>query len=140
MKRLTVPVALSVWLVFGGVTVGIADSPQAVKPSGERNVEAIALEWFGRMRTGQIDRAQLTDRYSDQLTSEMVEATSRYLQKYQYGASPLGTKVLQVHKIGDQTFYVVKIRFPRGDAASLLFGFNANGKITGISLLGMAGD
>jgi hypothetical protein len=29
--------------------------------------------------------------------------------------------------------------FPRGDAASLLFGFNAKNQITGVSLLSMAG-
>jgi len=42
--------------------------------------------------------------------------------------------------IGEQTFYVVKLVFPRGDAASLLLGFNAESKITGISLMSMAGD
>jgi hypothetical protein len=41
---------------------------------------------------------------------------------------------------GEQTFYVVKLVFPRGDAASLLFGFNAEGKITGIGIMSMAGD
>jgi len=34
----------------------------------------------------------------------------------------------------------VKFIFPRGDAASLLFGFDAEGKITGIGVEGMAGD
>jgi hypothetical protein len=34
----------------------------------------------------------------------------------------------------------VKLTFPRGDAASRLFGFNAEGKITGIALMSMAGD
>ena len=42
--------------------------------------------------------------------------------------------------IGEQTFYVVKLVFPRGDAASLLLGLNAQRKITGISLMSMAGD
>jgi hypothetical protein len=41
---------------------------------------------------------------------------------------------------GPQTLHVVKIVFPRGDAASLMMGFNADGKITGISLMSMAGD
>jgi hypothetical protein len=35
---------------------------------------------------------------------------------------------------------VVKILYPRGDAASLLIGLNTEGKITGISFLSMAGD
>jgi hypothetical protein len=47
---------------------------------------------------------------------------------------------LQTRAIGEQKFYVVKIVFPRGDAASLLFGFDAQGKIAGISLMSMTGD
>jgi hypothetical protein len=41
---------------------------------------------------------------------------------------------------GEQRFYLVKLHFPRGDAASLLFGFNAEGKVTGIGIMSMAGD
>jgi hypothetical protein len=47
---------------------------------------------------------------------------------------------LRTRTIGEQTFYDVKLTFPRGDAASLLFGFNVEGKITGIALMSMAGD
>jgi hypothetical protein len=90
------------------------------------------------MRTGQIDRAQLTPQYSAQLTGDVVQTTSAYLQKYKYGASPIGARILRTRAIGDQTFYDVKLTSPRGDAASLLFGFDENGKITGIAL--MAGD
>ncbi|MGA8198136.1 MAG: hypothetical protein WB902_32790 [Acetobacteraceae bacterium] len=42
--------------------------------------------------------------------------------------------------IDDQTFYLMKLMFPRGDATSLLFGFNSAGKITGIGVESMAGD
>jgi hypothetical protein len=48
--------------------------------------------------------------------------------------------VLQTRESGSQTFHVVKIVFPRGDAASLMMGFSTEGKITGVSLLSMAGD
>jgi hypothetical protein len=34
----------------------------------------------------------------------------------------------------------VKIYFPRGDAASLMIGLNSDDKITGLSLMSMAGD
>jgi hypothetical protein len=64
----------------------------------------------------------------------------RPVKEYEYGASPTGAQVLKTRTIGEQTFYVVKLVFPRGDAASLLLGFNAEGKITGISLMSMAGD
>ena len=40
----------------------------------------------------------------------------------------------------NQKFYLVKFIFPRGDAASLLFGFDAEGKITGIGVESMAGE
>jgi len=47
---------------------------------------------------------------------------------------------LQSRTIADQNFYLVKLVFPRGDAASLLIGFDAEGKITGIDFISMAGD
>jgi len=42
--------------------------------------------------------------------------------------------------MADQTFYLVKLIFPRGDAASLLIGFDTQGKIIGINFTSMAGD
>jgi hypothetical protein len=35
---------------------------------------------------------------------------------------------------------MVKLLFPRGDAASILFGLDPQGKITAISIVTMAGD
>jgi hypothetical protein len=35
---------------------------------------------------------------------------------------------------------MVKLIFPRGDAAALLIGFDAQGKITGINHMSMPGD
>jgi hypothetical protein len=103
-------------------------------------VETLALEWFAQMQTGQIDRTQLAADYSAQLTDDAVQAMSRYLKEYKYGTSPTSAQVLKTRTIEEQTFYVVKLVFPRGDAASLLLGFNAEGKITGITLMSMAGD
>jgi hypothetical protein len=57
-----------------------------------------------------------------------------------YGASPRSAEILQSRSIGDQTFHLIKFHFPRGDAASLLFGFDAEGKIAGIALTMLAGD
>jgi hypothetical protein len=67
-----------------------------------------------------------------------VQAMSHQLN--QYGASPLRAEIMQKRAIDTQTFYQVKLIFPRGDAASLLFGFNAEGKITGIGIMSMPGD
>jgi hypothetical protein len=90
------------------------------------------------MRTGQIDRMQLEARYNAHLTEDAVQGMSRFLKAYEYGASPLGAHIVRTHSADDQTFHVVKLVFPRGDAANLLFGFDRAGKITGISLLGVA--
>jgi hypothetical protein len=106
----------------------------------EKSVEAIALQWFEQMRTGHIDRTQLTAEYSTQLTDDAVQKMSAYLNEYKYGASPTGAQILRTRTIGEQAFYDVKLTFPRGDAASLLFGFTTGGKITGIALMSMAGD
>jgi hypothetical protein len=126
------------------LATGIVATPAAVQaqPSAltQKSVEAIALQWFAQMRTGQIDRTQLTAEYSAQLTDDAVKKMSTYLNEYKYGASPTGAQILRTRTIGEQTFYDVKLTFPRGDAASLLFGFNTEGKITGIALMSMAGD
>jgi hypothetical protein len=138
--RLPVVITLFAALLTGSVAAALAGSPPPSSVPTENSVETLALEWFAKMRTGQIDRTQLAADYSAQLTDDAVQAMSRYLKEYEYGASPTGAQVLKTRTIGAQAFYVVKLVFPRGDAASLLLGFNAEGKITGISLMSMAGD
>jgi hypothetical protein len=138
--RLLVVITLIAALLTGSVAAAVAASPPSSGVPTEKSAETLALEWFAQMRTGQIDRTQLAADYNAQLTDDAVQAMSRYLKKYEYGASPTGAQVLKTRTIGEQTFYVVKLVFPRGDAASLLLGFNAEGKITGISLMSMAGD
>jgi hypothetical protein len=138
--RLPVVITLLAALLTGSVAAALAGSPPPSSVPTEDSVETLALEWFAKMRTGQIDRTQLAADYGAQLTDDAVQAMSRYLKEYEYGASPTGAQVLKTRKVGEQTFYVVKLVFPRGDAASLLLGFNAEGKITGISLMSMAGD
>jgi hypothetical protein len=103
-------------------------------------VQKLAIEWFDRMRTGEIDRTQLTADFSAQLTDATIRATSRYLQARDYVASPATAKLVDTNTTGDETFYVVKLFFPRGNVASLRIGFDADGKISDISLLSAAGD
>jgi hypothetical protein len=138
--RLPVVITLVASLLTGSVAAALAGSPSPSSVRTESSVEALALEWFAQMQTGQIDRTQLAADYSAQLTDDAVQAMSRYLKEYKYGASPTGAQVLKIRTIGEQTFYMVKLVFPRGDAASLLLGFNAQGEITGISLMSLAGD
>ncbi len=104
------------------------------------SMEGLVLHWFAQMHAGQIDRMQLSPEYSAHLSDDAVQELSHFLKQYQFGTSPTGAQILRRHSAGDQTFCVAKILFPRGDAASFLFGFNKQGKITGISLMSMAGD
>jgi hypothetical protein len=127
-------------LLVGGATTALAGPPTSAAERTDSSVESLALEWFGRMQSGQIDRTQMTPDYSAQLTDDVVRDLSKHLKEDNYGASPTGAKILRTKSAGDQTFYVVKLIFPRGDAASLLIGLNTEGKITGISFLSMAGD
>ncbi len=108
-------------------------------PSGTR-LEGLVLHWFAQMHAGQIDRMQLAPEYSAHLTDDAVQQMSRFLQEYHFGASPVGARILRRDKSGDQTFALAKVLLPRGAAASFLFGFNQQGKITGVSLMSMAGD
>ena len=101
-------------------------------------MQDLTLEWFTRMQAGQFDRTQYASAYSAQLTDGAVLQMSHRLNEY--GAAPKGVEIVHSRKAGDQTFHLVKFLFPRGDAASVLFGFDAAGKITGIAITGMAGD
>jgi hypothetical protein len=126
------------------LTGRIAGRPlHPLAPTGARTpegVEALALHWFAQMRSGKIDRSQLAPEYDAHLTDHAVEQMSRYLKAYEFGHLPLEAHVVNSRESGSQAFHVVKIHFPRGDAASLLMGLNSDGKITGISLMSMAGD
>jgi hypothetical protein len=126
------------------LTGSIAGRPlHANSPSGARKhapVEALALRWFADMREGKINRSELAPEYDAHLTDHAVERMSHYLKRYQFGHLPLEARVVRSRQGEKQTFHVVKIHFPRGDAASFLMGFNHEGKITGITLMSMAGD
>ena len=97
----------------------------------------LALKWFKDMQAGQFD-PQYAPASSAQLTDEAVQQMSLLLNHY--GASPEEAEIMQSRAAGDQTFHVVKFLFPRGDATSILFGFDMAGKITGVAVRSLAGD
>jgi hypothetical protein len=131
-------IILAVALSIACIAAGLADpAPPAGVPT-EDGMRAFALEWFARMQAGKIDRTQYTPAYAAQLTDDAVQAMSHHLNEY--GASPLRAEIMQKRSVDNQTFYQVKLVFPRGDATSLLFGFDAEGKITGVAIMSMAGD
>jgi len=133
-------VALAIALLAGRAEAALAAPPPTASVRTNSSVEAVALKWFDSMQTGQIDRTQLSADYNAQLTDQAVQGMSRYLKDHDYGVSPKRAEVLQTRTVGEQTFYVVKLLFARGDAGSLLLGFDAQGKISAITLLSMAGD
>jgi hypothetical protein len=104
----------------------------------DEDAAAFALQWYAQMQAGKFDRSQYTADYGAQLTPEAVQAMSQHLN--QYRASPLRAEIMKKRLVEGQTFYLVKFIFPRGDAATLLFGFDTAGKITGIGVESMAGD
>jgi hypothetical protein len=125
-------------LLSSSVTAVLADPTASANAPAAENVKALALRWYTQMQAGQLDRTQLTAAYSAQLTDDAVRQMSSHVNLY--GASPTSAEILRAGTIADQKFYLVKLIFPRGDAASLLIGFDAQGKITGINLMSMAGD
>ena len=137
MKRFR-GILLAVTLSIATTAAGLADpTPPAGVPT-EDGMKAFALQWFAQMQTGKIDRTQYAAAYGAQLTDDAVQAMSRHLNEY--GASPLRAEIIQKRSVDNQTLYKGKLIFPRGDAASLLFGFDVEGKITGVAIMSMAGD
>jgi hypothetical protein len=125
--------------LVAALTVGpIAPASTDTAPAAEASVTAWTMQWFEEMQAGRTDRSQYAPTYRAQITDDAVTEMSHALNKY--GASPLRAEIVQTRNSGEQTFYVVKFVFPRGDATSMLFGFDAAGKITGVGIGGMAGD
>jgi hypothetical protein len=120
------------------VTSAFADPAAPPGVPSEDSMKVLALRWFAELQAGKIDRTQYTAAYGAQLTDDAVQAMSHQLN--QYGASPMRAEIMQKRTIDDQIFYRVKLIFPRGDAASLLFGFDTEGKITGVVVMSLAGD
>jgi hypothetical protein len=132
MNRLFMTAALVASLSFGSLAQGEQAPP--VDPNSADSVKAFALDWFERLQAGQIDRAQMTVTLSKTLTDQSVEEMSRYLKSY---GPATGDEIAQNRRIEDQTFYVVKLFLQRGDALSLLIGFDDGGKITGVTFPSM---
>jgi len=132
-------IMLTAVLLFGGVSAPLSDPLRpAASALVDGDVTAFALHVFAQLQAGQIDRSQLTKEYSAHLADAEVRELAHKLNEY--GASPIGAEVMRRHATDDQTLYLVKLLFPRGDAAAMLLGLNADGKITGVSMLSMAGD
>jgi hypothetical protein len=136
--RRCVGIVLAVALIVRAVSVAFSNPAPQASARSEESVKALALQWFAEMEAGQIDRSQLESKYSAQLTDDAVQAMSRQLKRY--GASPTSAQILRTRSFNDQTIYLVKLVFPRGDAAAMLVGFDTDGKITGIDFVSMAGD
>jgi hypothetical protein len=138
MRRFAAMMMLAAALLTGSVVAAPAEPPQPFGVPTEDAVKALALRWYTQMQAGQLDRSQLNAAYSAQLTDDAVQAMAHNVNLY--GASPTSAAILHSRKMADQRFYLVKLIFPRGDAASLLIGFDAQGKITGLSFASVAGD
>jgi hypothetical protein len=131
-------IILAVALSVAIVAAGLADPTPPTGVPTEDGMKALALQWFAQMQAGKIDRTQYTAAYGAQLTDDAVQVMSHHLNEY--GAAPIRAEIMQKRSVDNQTFYKVKLIFPRGDAASLLFGFDVEGKITGVAIMSMAGD
>jgi hypothetical protein len=132
MNRLLTIVAVVGSLSFGSLAQGEPALP--IDPSSADSVKVLALDWFARLQAGQIDRTRMTSALSRALTDDSVEEMSRYLKAY---GPATGDEITQNRRIEDQTFYVVKLFLQRGDALSLLIGFDDGGKITGVTFPSM---
>ena len=125
-------------LTVGPVAGARAEEAPAVATPTGAPLTAWAMQWFTEAMAGRTDRSQYAPAFAPQVTDEAVARMAHDLNEY--GAPPLRAEIVKTKKDGDQTFAIVKFVFPRGDATSLVFGFDAAGKITGIAVGGMAGD
>ncbi len=137
LRRIGLALLVVLLAVAPVATVRADETPVVATPTGAP-LTTWAMQWFAEAMTGRTDRSQYAPAFAPQVTDEAVARISHDLNHY--GAAPLRAEIVQTKKEGDQTFTVLKFVFPRGDATSLLFGFDAAGKITGIAVGGLAGD
>jgi hypothetical protein len=125
-------------LAVSPLAVANADeTPTAGAPTDE-TLTTWAKHWITEVMAGRTDRSQYAPAFAPQVTEAAVVRMAHDLNAY--GAAPLRAEIVQTKKEGDQTFTTIKFIFSRGDATSLMFGFDAAGKITGIAIGAMAGD
>jgi hypothetical protein len=130
-------------LAAGPGTVALAgEAPPVATSSGApltgSALTTWAMHWFTEMMAGRTDRSQYSASFAPEVTDQAVAGIAHDLNRY--GAAPMRAEIVQTKADGDQTFATIKFVFPRGDATSLLFGFDAAGKITGVAPGGIAGD
>jgi hypothetical protein len=133
-RRFAQEALLATLLLVGSLAFVLGDEAPSVDPRSSDSVKAFALQWFGHLQAGQIDRTQMTTALSDNLTDNAVKEMARYLKSYGPAARD---EIVETRKIQDQTFYVVKLLLQRGDALTLLIGFDDKGKVTGITFPSM---
>jgi hypothetical protein len=134
MKRQFAQAVLLAALSAGFLAFAFADQTAPVDPKSGDSVKAFALELFAQLQNGRVDRGQMTASLSAHLTKDAVQEMARYLKSYGQAARD---EITQSRKIENQTFYVVKFLLERGDALSMLIGFDEAGKITGITFPSM---
>jgi len=137
LRRLALPLLIASLVAAQLATTHADEMPTAAAPDGAA-LTTWAMHWFTEIMAGRTDRLQYAPAFAPQVTDEAVARIAHDLNAY--GAEPLRAEIVQTNKDGDQTFAILKFVFPRGDATSLLFGFDAAGKVTGIAVGGMAGD
>ena len=137
LRRIGFALLIAMFAVGPVATPCADETPPDGMPTGAA-LTTWAMHWFTEMMAGRTDRSQYAPAFAPQVTDEAVARISHDLNAY--GAAPLRAEIVQTKKEGDQTFAILKFVFPRGDATSLLFGFDASGKVTGVAVGGMAGD
>jgi hypothetical protein len=120
--------------VTGAAAPALLDRARHVGPGSSDDVKVFALQWFEHLQAGQLDRTQMTAALSENLTDDAVEEMSRFLKSY---GPATRDEIIENRKINDQAFYFLKLFLQRGDAVTLLFGFDEDGKITGVTFPSM---
>jgi hypothetical protein len=131
-------VLLIALFVVGASALARADETPPAGPPTSESLATWAMHWITEVMAGRTDRSQYAPAFAPQVTDAAVARMAHDLNAY--GAAPLRAEIVETKKEGDQTFATIKFVFPRGDATSLMFGFDAAGEITGIAVGGMAGD
>jgi hypothetical protein len=122
--------ALAALLAFGSAAAFAQTSAApsaAATPNGP--VMARALDWYHRLQTGQIDRAQLGTKLDETLTPATVSAVQAKLGAL---GDPVSFVQKQAIDRAGATMYVYDLTYKGGSQMLFMFTFLASGTIVGL--------
>lgn len=127
-KRLLIVTVLLACALVAARTTAFAATPAATPD--ETALLAKAKEWYFRIKTGNVDKSQLTEQLQKELTPALLKQEAAALKDF---GTPTSIDLLQTDSIMGDASYTFGLGFDNGRVVESM-AFDDTGKITAISI------